>query len=74
VLNRLSQLAPCLATCSGDFSRSALSAKSIATGCGAANYSVLDLKYAAGLGFAAPLPRRTRRDRRHRLGRKDQDL
>src|SRR5712691_3773325 len=29
---------------------------------------------AAGLGLAAPLPRRARRDRRHRLGRQDQDL
>ena len=29
---------------------------------------------AAGLGAAAPLPRRARRDRRHRLGRQDQDL
>ena len=29
---------------------------------------------AAGLGVAAPLPRRARRDRRHRLGRQDQDL
>ena len=29
---------------------------------------------AAGLGAAAPLSRRARRDRRHRLGRQDQDL
>ena len=29
---------------------------------------------AAGLGAAAPLPRGARRDRRHRLGRQDQDL
>ena len=29
---------------------------------------------AAGLGAAAPLPRHSRRDRRHRLGRQDQNL
>ncbi len=41
---------------------------------GPPNYSVLDLKTLAGLDLAAPLPHRARRDRRHRLGRQDQDL
>ena len=75
VLNRLSQLAPLLNNAQpqisplspiGEIYRYRL--------VGPPNYSRARSQDVAGLGAAAPLPRRARRHRRHRLGRQDQDL
>jgi len=56
--------------CSREFRRSARSAKSTAIDWPTAELQRARSKDAAGLGLAAPLPRRARRDRRHRLGGK----
>ena len=75
VLNRLSQLAPLPGNVQpqisplspiGEIYRYRLA--------GPPNYSVLDLKTLQDWVLAAPLPRGARRDRRHRLGRQDEDL
>ena len=75
VINRLSQLSPCPAACSRRFRPKARSEKSTATGVvGPPGYSVTRSQDHPGLDPGAALQGGARRDRRHRLGRQDQDL
>ncbi len=75
VLNRLSQLAPLPGNVQPGISpTSAIGEIYRYRLAGSAELQRARPQDAAGLGVAAPLPRRARRDRRHRLGRQDQDL
>ena len=75
VLNRLSQLAPLPGNVQPGISPLSADRRNLPLPAGrAAELQRARPQDAAGLGVAAPLPRRARRDRRHRLGRQDQDL
>ena len=75
VLNRLSQLAPLPGNVQPGISPLSADRRNLPLPAGrAAELQRARPQDAAGLGAAAPLSRRARRDRRHRLGRQDQDL
>ena len=75
VLNRLSQLAPLPGNVQPRISPTQPDRRNLPLPArGPAELQRARPEDAAGLGAAAPVPRRARRDRRHRLGRQDQDL